>query len=171
MLRSRGWQFGMKKSNNNTTMENYSRFYALLNRLPYSGDREELKKSVVLQYTWNRTEHLHEMTEREYNDCCAGMAKMIPGGETPGTVAGREELRRWRSVCLKLMQKLGIDTTDWNRVNAFCQDGRIAGKVFRELPPEELEVLSKKLRSIERKGGLRELPEPGETAKVVNFHQ
>ena len=40
-------------------MENYSRFYAIFNRLPYKGDREEFKKSVVLQYTWNRTEHLH----------------------------------------------------------------------------------------------------------------
>ncbi|MBQ9357715.1 MAG: hypothetical protein IJT98_10580 [Prevotella sp.] len=153
------------------TMENYSRFYAIFNRLPYKGDREEFKKSVVLQYTWNRTEHLHEMTEREYNDCCAGMEKMIPGGETAGREAWREELRRQRSICLKLMQQLGIDTTNWNRVNAFCQDGRIAGKVFRELDSEELAVLSKKLRSIQRKGGLRELPEPGETAKVVNLHQ
>ena len=66
-------------------METYSRFYAIFNRLPYKGDREEFKKSVVLQYTWNRTEHLHEMTEREYNDCCAGLEKMIPGGEAPGT--------------------------------------------------------------------------------------
>lgn len=153
-------------------MENYSKFYALLNRLPYNGDREELKKSVVLQYTWNRTEHLHEMTEREYNDCCEGLEKMVPGADTGCQHRGQKpwvnskeyfERRRWRSVCLKLMQQLGIDTTDWVRVNAFCQDGRIAGKVFKELSIEELEVLSRKLRSIERKGGLRELPD-GETA-------
>ena len=70
---------------------------------------------------------------------------------------------------LKLMQKLGIDTTDWNRVNAFCQDGRIAGKQFRDITSEELEQLAKKLRSIERKGGIRELEEPGPKAIVVPF--
>ena len=53
------------------------------------------------------------------------------------------------------MQKLGIDTTDWTRINAFCQDPRIAGKVFARLSNEELEQLSVKLRSIRRKGGLK----------------
>ena len=36
------------------------------------------------------------------------------------------------------MQKLGIDTTDWTRINAFCQDQRIAG-VFSLLSNEEVE--------------------------------
>ena len=31
------------------TITNFARFYAIFNRLPYSGDREEFKKSVVLQ--------------------------------------------------------------------------------------------------------------------------
>ena len=38
------------------------RFYALFNKLPYQGDREEFKKQIVLQYTWNRTDSLKEMT-------------------------------------------------------------------------------------------------------------
>lgn len=160
-------------------MENYSRFYAIFNRLPYKGDREEFKKSVVLQYTWNRTEHLHEMTGREYNECCAGMEKMLPATATPQHTGQKEwmnskeyfERKKWRSVVLHQMQVMGINTADWNRVNAFCQDGRIAGKAFRELSIEELEVLSRKLRSIERKGGLRDIPEPGKTATVVSINQ
>lgn len=67
------------------------------------------------------------------------------------------------------MQKLGIDTADWNRVDAFCQDGRIAGKVFRFLDTLELEQLAKKLRSIEHKGGIRQLEEPGPKATIVPF--
>ena len=46
--------------------------------------------------------------------------------------------RKHRRQCLRLMQKLGIDTTDWTRINAFCQDQRIAG-VFSLLSNEEVE--------------------------------
>ena len=74
----------------------------------------------------------------------------------------RRELRRKRSVCLKLMQQLGIDTTDWDRVNAFCEDARIAGKAFRHISIDELEALAVKLRIIERKGGLKARPQQPE---------
>ena len=129
-------------------MENYSRFYAIFNRLPYSGDREELKKSVVLQYTWNRTEHLHEMTEREYNDCCAALEKMLAPDARDVFI---RERKKWRSSALHQLQLYGVDTTDWNKVNEFCKQPRIAGKEFRELDCEELEALTKKMRAIIRK--------------------
>ena len=48
---------------------NFARFYALFNKLPYQGDREEFKKQIVLQYTWNRTDSLKEMTAKEYEVC------------------------------------------------------------------------------------------------------
>ena len=54
------------------------------------------------------------------------------------------------------MQQMGIDTTDWNRINAFCQDQRIAGKPFARLTNDELDALAVKLRSIQRKGGLKQ---------------
>lgn len=129
-------------------MENYSRFYAIFNRLPYKGDREEFKKSVVMQYTWNRTEHLHEMTEREYNDCCAALEKMLNPGEREMFV---RERKKWRSSALHQLQLYGVDTTDWNKVNEFCKQPRIAGKEFRDLDCEELEALTKKMRAIIRK--------------------
>lgn len=125
---------------------NFARFFVAFNKLPYNGSREEFKKQVVLQYTWNRTDSLREMTRREYNDCCDALEKL--NGQKDGQ-------KKRRSECLKLMQKLGIDTTDWTRINAFCQDPRIAGKVFARLSNEELEQLSVKLRSIKRKGGLK----------------
>lgn len=151
---------------------NFARFYALFNKIPCSGDREEFKKEMVSNATLGRTDSLREVTRREYQDLCEALEKVCPmSAEAKAREAAHDELRRQRSICLNLMQKLGIDTADWNRVNAFCQDGRIAGKVFRFLDTLELEQLSKKLRSIERKGGLRELPELGETAKIVNIHQ
>lgn len=129
-------------------MENYSRFYAIFNRLPYKGDREEFKKSVVLQYTWNRTEHLHEMTEREYNDCCAALEKMLAPDARDVFI---RERKKWRSSALHQLQLYGVDTTDWNKVNEFCKQPRIAGKEFRDLDCEELEALTKKMRAIIRK--------------------
>lgn len=89
---------------------NFARFYALFNKLPYQGDREEFKKQIVLQYTWNRTDSLKEMTAKEYEVCCTALEKL--SGQDEWRQKLREELRRKRSVCLKLMQQLGIDTTD-----------------------------------------------------------
>lgn len=74
------------------------------------------------------------------------------------------ELRRKRSQCLKLMQKSGIDTTDWARINAFCQDPRIAGKVFAMLGLKDLEALQVKLRAIIHKGGLKPSPQTSRQA-------
>lgn len=133
---------------------NFARFYASFNKLPYNGDREEFKKSIVLQYTWNRTDSLREMTRLEYNTCCASIEKLAGVDERRQRM--QEELKYRRSVCLKLMQKMGIDTSDWARINDFCNNPRIAGKPFARISVEELEDLAVKLRSIRRKGGLKE---------------
>lgn len=131
---------------------NFSRFYASFNKLPYHGDREVFKQQIVLQYTWNRTDSLREMTSKEYEACCSALEKLT--GQDAWRQKLREELRRKRSVCLKLIQQLGIDTTDWDRVNAFCNNPRIAGKPFARISAAELDQLSVKLRAIQRKGGL-----------------
>lgn len=52
---------------------NYARFYALLNRLP-TIDRDELKATLVSQYTGGRTESLREMTTKEYDAMCEDAA-------------------------------------------------------------------------------------------------
>lgn len=127
---------------------NYARFYVLLNRLP-TADREELKASLVSQYTGGRTESLREMTTKEYDAMCEAMQQMDKSYKAREIY--REELRRKRSTVLKLMQKQGIDTTDWNRVDAYCLNPRIAGKKFIKLTTEELETVAIKLRIIRRK--------------------
>lgn len=131
-------------------IENYHRFYASLIRLS-GGNTEDIKETLVSSFTDGRTTSLKEMTQKEYNAMCASLE------ERTGM---KEQLKKKRSLCLKLMQKAGIDTTDWQRVNAFCEDPRIAGKVFARLTSEELEKLSVKLRSIQRKGGLKPKKEP-----------
>lgn len=127
-----------------TTVRNYHRFYASLNRL--GGDREEMKETLVLSFTDGRTSHLHEMTVKEYDDMCASLEERT---------GWKEELKKKRSQCLKLMQKAGIDTTDWARINDFCQNPKIAGKVFAKLGHKDLDALQVKLRAIMNKGGLK----------------
>lgn len=127
---------------------NYARFYVLLNRLPTT-DREELKAELVNQYTGGRTDSLREMTAKEYNDMCEDMQRMDENYKAREIY--REQLRQKRSTVLKLMQKQGIDTTDWNRVDAYCQNPRIAGKKFARLTTGELDTVAIKLRIIQRK--------------------
>lgn len=138
---------------------NFARFYGIL-KASYNFASKELgndfKEDVVSQFTNGRTTSLREMTRKEYNTMC----DKLEGATAQLLRTVKEVQRRHRSKCLKLMQKLGIDTTDWTRINAFCQDQRIAGKVFSQLSNEELEQLSVKLRSIQRKGGLKPKKEP-----------
>ena len=119
---------------------NYARFYMLLKKLPGAD-----KETLVSSFTDGRTTSLREMTSKEYGDMCISLEEQT-GWET--------ELKKKRSLCLKLMQKAGIDTTDWQRINDFCRHPRIAGKVFAQLSFADLDSLQTKLRAIMRKGGL-----------------
>ena len=62
-----------------------------------------------------------------------------------------EQLRKSRSVCLRLMQKIGVDTTSWRVVNDYCKSPKIAGADFRVLSIHDLDRLSLKLRMILKK--------------------
>ena len=128
---------------------NYARFYTLLKKLSGAD-----KETLVEQYTNGRTTSLRETTRQEYDRMCRDMERETGYDEFVEGI--RRQLRRKRSEVLKLMQQLGVDTTDWNRVNAFCEDARIAGKLFRKISINELEELAVKLRAIKRKGGLKE---------------
>lgn len=130
---------------------NYGRFYKALGTLTCYGSREELKRMLVWQYTGGRTTSLREMTYQEYQALCLAMEKRD---------GSREELRRQRSAALKLMQQLGVDTTDWAQINDFCRHPRITGKEFGRLSIEELMGLATKLRSIKRKGWQRKQEQP-----------
>ena len=144
---------------------NFARFYGILKKSYKFATKElgdEFKEGVVSQFTNGRTTSLREMTRKEYDMMC----DKLEGVTAKLVRTAKDVQRKHRSQCLRLMQKLGIDTTDWTRINAFCQDQRIAGKVFSQLSNEELEQLSVKLRSIQRKGGLKPKKEPTPPAQA-----
>lgn len=127
------------------SVKNYRRFYAAFKKVPHYGDEEEQKEALVSTYTKGRTSHLREMTTREYTDMCKALENMCGYGD---------QRKRHRSICLHLMQELGVNTGDWQRINDFCSHPRICGKVFAQLDIPDLEALERKLRAIKRKGGL-----------------
>lgn len=136
-------------------INNFGRFYLAIRAMNPIGDRDEVKKSLVWQYTNGRTDSLREMTREEYDRCCAELERRY---------GHREELRKERSATLKLMQRMGVDTTDWGRINALCEHTRIIGKEFARITAEEHRELRVKLRIIERKGGLRANPDEARKA-------
>lgn len=125
-------------------VNNFGRFYTAINKLSGIGDRDDFKRQMVSQYTGGRTDSLREMTRQEYDRCCEALE---------GQSRYKEELRKERSATLKLMQKAGIDTTDWRRINDFCRDSRIAGKEFARITADEHKQLRRKIRAIDSKGG------------------
>lgn len=126
---------------------NFARFYSILKRVPKIGDDEFFKKEMVYIATGGRTESLRAITRKEYDDLCDLLEKRFPEKRSIYV----EQRRKKRSSCLKLMQKIGVDTTDWTAINNFCKSPKIAGKVFADLDIEELQQLSLKLRMILKK--------------------
>lgn len=128
-----------------SSSRNYHRFYASFNRLGFI-DRDDMKETLVSSFTDGRTTSLKEMTSAEYAALCSSLEERT---------GWKEQLRKCRSVSLRLMQHAGVDTSDWQRVNAFCRNPKIAGKVFGRLSVQDHYALQLKLRSIIGKGGLR----------------
>lgn len=84
-----------------------------------------------------------DLTEEQLDEL---LARFNPAENPPQS----EVVRRMRSHCLTLINKLGIYATndDWSQVNRFLLDPRIAGKPLYKLNFNELETLRKKLNSI-----------------------
>lgn len=125
-------------------VDNYGKFYKLLKLLPGAD-----KETLVRQFTNERTEHLRQMTDKEYELMCKEMERVA--GYDERRAALLKEKRKARSGVLHQMQLWGVNTADWQAVDRFCEDKRIAGKAFRFLDSEELATLNTKLRAMNRK--------------------
>ncbi len=136
---------------------NFGRFYSAFHKLTIHGEPDETKRQLVSQYTSGRTESLKEMTRKEYDALCVAIEEMN---------GSRNELKRRRSIVLKLMQELEVDTTDWAQINDFCRHPRISGKAFGQLSIDELMELATKLRTIKRKGWQRKKHESAPTPEA-----
>lgn len=126
-------------------VKNFARFYACLNGVQ-TVDKEDLKESLVSQFTDGRTSSLREMTIKEYNAMCDSIDPKMDQA-----LREKSEIKTHRSAVLRRLQLLGVDTTDWNAVDKFCLNSRIAGKQFFHLTVEELKAMIPKLIAISKK--------------------
>lgn len=113
------------------------------------GIDDEQKKGILLNLTDGRTDTTKELTYSEAMYLCGYLngAK----SEKRELTVGERELKKRRSAVLKRLQWIGVDTTNWDAVNAYCLSPRIAGKEFRKLNIQELILLIPKLESILKK--------------------
>lgn len=125
---------------------NFSRFYGLVNH-PDIKDVKEVKEVLVSSFTDGRTTSLHEMTEDEYEAMC----KSLEGQEEVRKKRRKTSvLRKWRHTCLMLLKDIGVDTNDWNVINAYVSSKKLTGKKFNALGEDELVALSRQLRMIKK---------------------
>lgn len=122
--------------------KNYAAIYVLLKQMPGVS-----KEELVLQWTNGRTSSLKEMSEHEYSLMIRQLREQVES---------LEEKKKARSAALKQIQLYGIDTTDWDAVDRFCGNPRIAGKPFRYLTIRELKALRVKMLSIRKKAELKD---------------
>lgn len=124
---------------------NYARFYCLLKEVMSELDREEAKELLADQVSGGRTSSVRELTDEEFDQAVSLLSSKMKEGSSA--------IRKARSKALHLLQMYGVDTTDWDKVNAFVQSPRIAGKEFYYLSSAELEKLTNKMRAILSKQG------------------
>ncbi len=130
----------------------HGRFYGLLSQM--NGAE---KDQIVWQYSNMLTTSLAEFLQKNPQ----GYARMIK--EMQSTVdqitQGKEkvekkayiaerELKKRRSSILLRLQKAGINTTDWQAVNQFMRNPKIAGKTLGEMSTDEMDLLIPKLEAI-----------------------
>lgn len=107
---------------------------------------EETRRGMILDLTKGRTDSTRDLTysEGQY------LSGYIQGAvhENRDLSVGERGIKRQRSGVLVRLQKLGIDTTDWDSVNACLCDKRIAGKPLYKLNSEELQAVIRRLEQI-----------------------
>jgi len=90
-------------------------------------------------------EHTTDLTDEQLDELVSRLVHMMNN-----RYSNNEELKKWRSNVLTMLNKYGIYTTnnDWSKVNTFLLDERISGKMLYELSVSELIALHRKLMAI-----------------------
>lgn len=111
------------------------------NILLHYGHLMEAKPHILAGYGAESTK---DLTEKQLDELIIRVQAIINKKQTEGD----QLTRQWRHKCLRMMHECGVDTHDWEAVNAFCMDKRIAGKHLYELTTDELQVLHRKLHNV-----------------------
>lgn len=122
----------------------FDKFYALLAQMP-NADKEDL----IWQFSNMATISLKEFYAKQPENYKRMIAAMQ--AEVNKQNGQNVEVKQLRSAILNRLQRYGVDTTSWARVNQFLQQPRIAGKRLYEMSIGEMRDLIPKLEMILQK--------------------
>lgn len=128
-------------------MRQYSDIWKMIQQLPGEEEAEELKRTLCEGVSEGRTDSLRALTGGELSKLRNRLRELT--GFKPTRAS--KEVRRLRSAVLRQLTTYGIDTKDWDTVNQFVEQPRIAGKTFEILSLDELRKLQRKMHAIIRK--------------------
>lgn len=116
-----------------------------------NGLNEEQRRAMLYELTDGRTNSTKDLTYAEAQYLSGFLNGAAQMADNIGTQLEQKAMKRMRSAVLKRLQQIGIDTTDWDTVNAYLGSKKIAGKPLYNLDYEELQALIPKLESIKKK--------------------
>jgi Holliday junction resolvasome RuvABC DNA-binding subunit len=127
----------------------HGRFFAALKQMPGA-----TKEDIVAAYTNGKTTSLSDfyyLNERGCRQMVSDLELKVKTLNTVSKLQTDKIIKQKRSAILKRLQKHGVDTTDWRKVNAFLEQPKIAGKRLYEMTIDEMQALIAKLESILQK--------------------
>jgi hypothetical protein len=127
----------MKKTENDIKVGKIKRFHALL----YQTHMLDSKQDFLESYNVSSTSHLaiDELDE---------LIAILEGIQSEKEAAKATEVRLWRHKCLRMISLCGVNTSDWNKVNAFMLKPQISGKHLYSHTVPELQLLHRKLHNV-----------------------
>jgi len=130
------------------------------NQLSFTDMSDSIRKAKVrrLRALWIKqgVDHMREAIMEPYGVSStadlseADLDELLERFKPENNQPVSDHVRRLRSHCLDLMNRMGIYTHsgDWKQVNDFMMNPKIAGKLLYQLNASELESLRRKLNSI-----------------------
>lgn len=112
-------------------------FHTLLYRTYMMANKPDMLRAYGVEST-------NDLNDDELDRLIVYLQNIDRAKRTPDT----EEKKGWRHKVLRMVAKCGVDTQDWNRVNAFMCQPRIAGKHLYECSVDELKALHRKLHNV-----------------------
>lgn len=118
---------------------NHREFFGLLKQMPGAN-----KEDVVWQYSNGFTQSLSTFANCDPQ----GYRRMLIDLRKAVKTDADRQTKKLRSAILHRLQKHGVDTTDWDKVNRFLEQPRIAGKRLYDMSNDEMKALIPKMESI-----------------------
>ncbi|OFX62675.1 MAG: hypothetical protein A2066_18750 [Bacteroidetes bacterium GWB2_41_8] len=138
----------------------HARFFGLLKQLPHQS-----KEDLVWQYSNMLTTSLSEFASKRpeaYTTMIRDLERTVNKMEEPkqpqkpSVKTTSAITKKLRSGILTRLQKHGVDTTSWAKVNSFMENPRIAGQKLYEMTDQEMIDFIPKLVCILKKDKQRQ---------------